>query len=258
MYIFIASVGFSSPSFGLDVNKAAVAPTMLEAFELGREALKLGDPQSASTALEYAADQGHILAQWKLGHMYVKGEGVTQDRRKAFHYFQTIADSYADVPPSSKIASIVSDSFIQMGVILLEGIPEQNIKANPPRGMNLITHAGSYFGNADAQYTIGKVYAEGQESISKNSKKAVRWLRLAARNNHSHAQAYLGQMLVMSYTQASLQHEGMMWLEVANQTQGTKNPWIKSVYEEAKQVVSVNALKTASIKAKNWIDQKIK
>jgi len=50
-------------------------------------------------ALEYAAEDGHPIAQWKLGRMYAAGDGVTRDDMRAFEYFSRIADCHADDNP---------------------------------------------------------------------------------------------------------------------------------------------------------------
>ena len=45
-------------------------------------ALKNAVPQTSAqqlTALQYAAEGGHPVAQWKLGRMYAVGDGVTQN-----------------------------------------------------------------------------------------------------------------------------------------------------------------------------------
>ena len=42
-------------------------------------------------ALQYAAEDGHPLAQWKLGRMYAAGDGVARDDVRAFDYFSRIA-----------------------------------------------------------------------------------------------------------------------------------------------------------------------
>ena len=61
-----------------DAKRSAPAPS----------ALKSGDKIKAVHSLEYAAEKGHFLAQWKLGRMYAEGDGVAQDDLKAFEYFR--------------------------------------------------------------------------------------------------------------------------------------------------------------------------
>ena len=46
-------------------------------------------------SLQYAAEGGHPVAQWKLGRMYADGDGVIQDDLRAFEYFSRIANAHA-------------------------------------------------------------------------------------------------------------------------------------------------------------------
>src|ERR1700731_3553262 len=47
-----------------------------EAFLSGTQALRAGDTKAGIHALEYAAENGHALAEWKLGRMYADGDQV--------------------------------------------------------------------------------------------------------------------------------------------------------------------------------------
>jgi uncharacterized protein involved in exopolysaccharide biosynthesis len=49
---------------------------------------------SALTALQHAAEQGQLAAQWKLGRMYADGDGVPRDDLRAFNYFTQIVEDW--------------------------------------------------------------------------------------------------------------------------------------------------------------------
>ncbi len=82
------------------------------------------------------------MALWQLGLMYESGEGVAQDKAKAFGYFAQIADQHADTAPKGLEADIVAHSFVKMGEYYQDGVPEAGIprgrrlrhQADPPRG----------------------------------------------------------------------------------------------------------------------------
>src|SRR5690606_3540925 len=78
-------------------------------------------------ALEDAAAQGDAMALWQLGLMYENGEGVAQDKAKAFGYFEQIADQNAEAAPKGIEADIVAHSFVKMGEYYEEGVPEAGI-----------------------------------------------------------------------------------------------------------------------------------
>ena len=88
----------AAPAMAFDGTKStdamAAAPPLsaMEAFKSGAHWLKAGEKAKAVHSLEYAAEKGHALAQWKLARMYAEGDGVTQDDLKAFEYFRGIFD----------------------------------------------------------------------------------------------------------------------------------------------------------------------
>src|SRR5437764_580254 len=61
--------------------------------------------ETSLTSLQYAAEGGHPVAQWKLGRMYANGDGVTQDDVRAFEYFSRIANAHAEDSPSAPQAA---------------------------------------------------------------------------------------------------------------------------------------------------------
>ena len=108
-------------------------PTAAEAFRTGTHWLKEGDTQKAVVSLEYAAENGHPLAQWKLGRMYADGDGVAHNDLKAFEYFERVANAHADDNPDTREARFVANAFVALGRYYLSGIPHSAIKRDPAR-----------------------------------------------------------------------------------------------------------------------------
>ena len=132
-----------------------------EAMRSAARDLNSGDTVGAVQALEFAAKKGNPLAQWKLGRMYASGDGVPLDDLKAFEYFSKIADEYADESPDSANAAVVANAFVALGTYFLEGIKGTYVKPNPARAHEMYHYAASYFGNANAQYNVARLYLEG-------------------------------------------------------------------------------------------------
>ncbi len=132
---------------------------------------------SSLTSLQYAAEGGHPVAQWKLGRMYANGDGVTQDDLRAFEYFSRIANAHAEDSPSAPQATIVANAFVALGRYYLSGIPNSKIKSDPDRAREMFSYAASYFGNADAQYDLARLYLRGVGSSrdDRHPTKTVRW-----------------------------------------------------------------------------------
>src|SRR6185503_14753503 len=130
---------------------APTAPiTPFEAFRSGAKALRDGQKEKALVSLEYAAEQGLIAAQWKLGRMYAEGDGVTRSDRRAFDYFSGIADAHDDDNPGTPQSRYVANAFVALGHYYRDGIPNSDVTVNLGRARQMYAYAASYFGDPDA------------------------------------------------------------------------------------------------------------
>jgi TPR repeat protein len=198
-------------------------------------------------ALEAAAGAGDTMAQWQLALMYESGEGVTQDKAKAFGYFAQIADQHADAAPKGLEADIVAQSFIKMGEYYKKGDEEAGVPQDENYATKLILHAASYFGAADAQYKVGEFYLDEGE-LGDNPLQSARWLQLAARKGHAAAQARLGDILFNGDGDLEANPvEGLMWLTVASRRAiGTPDAgWIDELLNAAMSIADPTERKKA-------------
>jgi len=166
------------------------------------------------SALESAAAAGQPMALWRLGTMYEDGDGVAKDDVKAFGYFSEIANDHADAAPKGLDADIVAQSFVKMGDYYEKGLPDAGISVDPERAEQLLLHAATYFGNADAQYRVGELYLTSP--TDPNPLQGARWLSLAAHKGHVAAQAKLGDLLFNGAGIKAAPTEGLMWLAIAH------------------------------------------
>jgi TPR repeat protein len=240
---------------GPAVNGAETAMPVVAAQPNGATALKkaVAPPQTTTlSSLQYAAEGGHPVAQWKLGQMYANGDGVTQDSLRAFDYFSRIANAHAEDNPSAPQAAIVADAFVALGRYYLEGIPETRVKADPERAREMFSYAASYFGNAEAQYNLARLYLDGI-GIPRDSKYGVRWLGLAAQKGQHQAQALLGQMLFNGVNLQRQAARGLMWLTLARDGATTDEAWIKDSYSAAMAKASENDRAMALQMLERWV-----
>jgi TPR repeat protein len=203
-----------------------------EAFQSGTRALRAGDTKNGVNALEYAAANGHTVAQWKLGRMYADGDGVKHDDMRAFEYFRGIADAHAEEAPGTAQARFVANAFVALGNYYLEGIPGTAVKADIERAREMYAYAASYFGDPDAQYRLGRMYLDGTGGL-KEPKQAARWLTLAARKGQYQAQAVLGAMLFKGEYTPRQPARGLMWLTLARDGASSQETWIADLYAAA-------------------------
>ncbi len=236
---------------GASTGSGATSPS--EAFRLGARAYFAGNKEKAVDALSFAAANGVPAAQWKLGRMYADGDGVAEDDLKAFEYFSSIADQHADDSPGSSQAPYVASAFVALGTYYLNGIQNTAVKPNARRAREIFTYAASYFGNADAQYNLGRLYLTGSPGDEPDPHMAARWLKLAASKGHYRAQAALGELMFFEDTIAKNRVRGLMWLTVAMpRASGEKDAWIVEAQERAFSLASESERRRAMMLAQRW------
>ena len=203
-----------------------------EALRLGEEDLRAGKMGASVAPLTYAAESGQVIARWKLGQMYAKGDGVPRDDSKAYHYFNQVVQGYDEDKPDWRNARAISDAFVAVGVYCLNGIPNSEVGPDPRRAHELFQYAATTFADPNAQYNLAHMYMIGAGGLTKDSVAALRWLALAAKAGHPPSQALLGHMLFVGNGVLDQRARGLMWLELAKD--GASNPkgqWIRDLYE---------------------------
>jgi hypothetical protein len=237
-------------------NALPLKPTPSEAFRSGAHWLKAGETEKAVHSLEYAAEAGHPLAQWKLGRMYAEGEGVKHNDLKAFEYFRRIADSHADDNPDTREARFVANAFVALGQYYLAGIPETDIKKDPERAREMFGYAASYFRDPEAQYYLARLYLDGV-GTQRDPRTAARWFGLSAHKGLCKAQAMLGAMLFTGDHVPRQAARGLMWLTLAKDSADTSDQaWINRLYDNAFHQSSEDEKAMAAMYLKRWLQNR--
>ena len=252
----------AAPAMAFDGTKSedalAVAPalTPMQAFRSGAHWLKTGEKEKALNSLEYAAEKGHALAQWKLARMYAVGDGVTQNDLKAFNYFRRIADSHADDNPDTPQSRFVSNAFVALGHYYLEGIPNTRVKADPDRAREMFNYSASYFRDPDAQYYLARLYLNGN-GAPHDPRTAARWFGLSAQKGQCQAQAMLGAMLFAGDHVPRQAARGLMWLTLAKaNAPSTDQDWVAKLYDSAFQQATEDERALALVLLKRWMENR--
>src|ERR1700759_2268506 len=214
---------------GSPVNQPPVAPPGVKKTV----AAPATSQDSSLTALQYAAEGGQSWAQWKLGRMYADGDGVARNDVMAFDYFQRIASEHAEDSPYSSQAAVVSNAFVSLGRYYLSGIPNSKVKADPERAREMFYYAASYFGNADAQYDLARLYLRGVNATPDAIAVGVRWMGTAAKKGQHLAQAQLGEMLFNGDRMRPQRARGLMFLALACEGAAPDEVWIRENYTRA-------------------------
>jgi TPR repeat protein len=257
--LMLGAVSLAVPAFAFDgapVNQDSTIP-VVSAQPGAAAALKKAVPQAlpdtSLSALQYAAEGGHPVAQWRLGRMYADGDGVAQDDVRAFEYFSNIANAHAEDSPSEPQAAIVANAFVALGRYYLNGIPNSKIKSDPERAREMFSYAASYFGNADAQYDLARLYLHGGGTSRDDFRYGARWLGLAAQKGQHQAQAMLGQMLFNGDQLPRQAARGLMWLTLASANATPDETWIKESYNKAISKASEDDRAMALQMLEHWV-----
>jgi TPR repeat protein len=248
------SIAGTTPVMPNPAGRSAFVPTSLgEAVRSATEALRSGEKAQAVVALEYAAEHGHSYAQWKLGRMFADGDGVVRNDLRAFTYFQKLADSYADDNPAGPRARFVANAFVALGQYYLDGIPNSSVAPSPELARRMFGHAASYFGDPEAQFQLASLYLSGN-GVARDAKRAVPWLVLASNKGHYRAQANLGRIMFYGEHGIRQRAAGLMWLTVACDGPGGKEPWITQLRETAVTQATDDERAMAFILLKRWVE----
>jgi TPR repeat protein len=240
------------PAFAFDgttsSSTAVLSPT--DGLRGGSHPSDSGEKSTALTALQYAADQGQPVAQWKLGRMYADGDGVPRDDLRAFNYFSEIANTHPDDALGTPQAGFVANAFVALGHYYLSGIPNSKIAADPDRARDMFGYAATYFGDADAQYELGRLYMSAAPS---DPHQAARWFQLAATKGHCRAEVALGDMLFQGQAVPRQAARGLMWLTLGKDCAGSDDGWAKPLYDEAVQHASDDERAMALVYLEDWL-----
>jgi len=227
--------------------------TPVDAFRWGAQALRIGNIMPGVRALEFAAANGHPIAQWKLGRMFADGDGVPQDELRAFEYFRAVAIANGEVTPRTSMAYIVANSYVSLGSYYLTGIPNSPVKRDTDHAREMFLYAASYFGDRDAQYNLARIYLDGV-GVPRDPRSAAKWLNLAADKGQHQAQALLGDMLFKGNDIPRRAPLGLMWLTLARDSATPEEGWVVQLHDAA----SARATNEERAQAIKLLEQRLK
>ena len=152
-------------------------PAAAQTMEEARAAYARGDHATALRGFRVHAEQGDAEAQFSLGLMYDKGEGVPQDYAEAARWYRRAAEQ--------------GDAVAQFNLGLMYDKGE-GVSQNYTEALRWYRRAAEQ-GHASAQLNLGLMYDEG-EGIPQDYAEAARWYRRAAEQGDAVAQFNLGLM----------------------------------------------------------------
>ena len=211
-----------------------------------------------SKAIKYfrkASDDGNIVANWYLGHIYRTGKGVAVDPATAYSYYSRVAEAYDPDEPDPKRLRIMVDGQMRVADYQRTGIPQAGIKADPATAAATYLRLASGYGHPGAQYALGVMTLNGQ-GVRKNPQQGLKWLMAAARKRHPGAQAYLGDLYWTGKVVQRDETRAVMWYILAQATANQADD--AAIIERAdalRSEVSDATRLEAEARARVWADQ---
>jgi serine/threonine protein kinase len=139
------------------------------------------DKEKAFKLYRMAAQRGNATAQHNLGTCYYHGEGVAQDEAEAAKWFRSAAESG------------IADAQHNLGLCYSngQGVPQDDAQAAK------WFRSAAERGQVDAQYSLGFCYARGR-GVARDLAMATHWYRKAAEHGHKKAGEALGSIRLES------------------------------------------------------------
>lgn len=142
-------------------------------YSEGMKALNTFDYETAFEKFAQSANKGNIDATYYLSKFYLMGWGVEKNIPKALELIKYSADA-----GHAEACNLLADWYIW-------GSPDKevNIEIDEERGLHYLIAAAEK-GNADAQFSIGDLYYNGNCGLNANPEEAFKWYLKSAQQNH--------------------------------------------------------------------------
>ncbi|MFO1079536.1 MAG: retroviral-like aspartic protease family protein [Reyranellaceae bacterium] len=154
------------------VALALATPAVATPLDDGVAAARQGDYATALKLWQPLAEQGNASAQYNIGLMYDRGNGVAQDFRQAMEWYRKAA------------AQGHARSMNNIGVLYQRG---QGVARSDTEALAWYRKAAEK-GSAPAQYNLGTMYERG-EVVPRDLEQALAWYRKSAAQGDTEAQA---------------------------------------------------------------------
>ena len=235
-----------------DIN---IIPFWTDDFKTAKRAY---NNQRYGRAMQYfnkASDDGNIIADWYLGHMYRLGLGVAADQAVAYSYYSRVAEGFDPEERDKDRLRVTVDSQLRIANYLRTGIPAANLQANPQAAARTFLRLATTYGHPGALYALGVMSIEG-EGIKQNPQQGLKWLNAAVRKHSPEAAAYLGNLYALGRVVKFDETRALMWYIVASQhIQPDEFPAIVGRLKDLRFAATEETRLEAEARARVWSDE---
>jgi len=232
-----------------------IMPFWTNDLKAGRDAYARGDFERARGAFQRSSDDGNIVADWYLGHMYRLGRGVPVDAAIAYSYFNRVADNFNPDEQDPYRLRITVDAQLRVADYRRLGIPAAHLKANPQAAARTYLQMATNYGHPRAFYALGVMSIEG-EGMRRNPQQGLKWLNAAIRKHSAEAAAYMGDLCAQGDVVPQDDTKALMWYAIAAQASvRDETPLIVARYNQLKVSASEEVRLEAEARARVWNEQ---
>lgn len=230
-------------------------PFWTDDLKKAKRAYQNGNYGKALVFFRRASDDGNIVADWYLGHMYRLGRGVPKDDATAFSYYSRVADQYDPDEPSQNRVRIIVDAMVHVADYQRTGAVNAGIKPDPAAAAAAYMNIATTYGHPAALYGLGVMNIKGQ-GMRANPQQGLKWLFAAARKRNAPAEAYLGELYWQGQLVQPDRTRAVMWYMLARQSaREDENPDIFTRSEQLMGQITEDERLEASARAKVWDEQ---
>ncbi len=239
----------------IHLPKLDILPFWTNDLKSGRNAYARGDYDRARGNFLKASEDGNIVADWYLGHMYRLGKGVPADPAIAYSYFSRVADNFNPDEQDPYRLRITVDAQLRAADYLRVGIPAANLRANPKAAARTYLQMATNYGHPRAFYSLGVMSITG-EGMHKNPAQGLKWLNAAIRKHSSEAAAYMGDLCARGDFVPQDETKALTWYTIAAQTaERDENPDIIARFGQMKIAATEEVRLEAEARARVWNEQ---
>lgn len=230
-------------------------PFWTDELKKAKNAYKSGNYDRALRLFRRASEDGNIVADWYLGHMYRMGRGVQRDDAVAYSYYSRVAENYDPDEDDQNRLRITVDAMVRIADYRRTGVEAAGIKRDPSYAVQSYLKIATTYGHPSAQYALGVMTLTGQ-GVRQNPQQGLKWLMAAARKRHPLAEAQLGEL----YSEGRLvRHDGtraLMWYILATKSaRPGEYPEIFDRRDELEGLASMEERLEAEARARVWDGQ---
>jgi TPR repeat protein len=200
-------------------------------FEEAKAAYARKDYANAIRIWRAMAEQGDAEAQFRLGYMYIRGQGISKDLDKGMELIFEAADR-GGVSAMTFVASALSakdpekaEKWWRKAADLGDALAQLNLGMYFEQGLGGVPRdyeeAARWYrkaaeqGNPVAQYSLGLIYQNGRQGVPIDFAEAMKWHRTAADQGYAPSQSSLGAMYGVGQGVPQDYAESLKWFRKA-------------------------------------------